>query len=759
MPTVTIDSISTAFGTASYTNTNDSPMKVGKTAGYTMHARVAFAAINPSWYIKSIKLQLRRVDGWASRSLRFGTNASASFGDRSSLDWSKNYSIPKGYEVRQIDVTAYKSILQGYAGNWYFHVTHGSGDSSYAEFNGGSSANRPKLIVEYEEATLSVPGDEFTIDAQKAITVGTAGSGLTHKVSYSIGSASGTVGTGIVAGATVNWKPPAALATQIPSAMAGTIRLTLESYLSGVLTSTLHYDYALNIPASYVPTVSSSAFALSNPTGDTIGIYVQGRSRTICTIGATAPGGASIVEYRLTIGGKTKKSTTSPITSDVLTSTGALTATLTVVDSRGQTATQTKTSAVAVYPYSAPVITALSVERALVDGTLSNDGTYLKFTLTCAFSSLNGLNTKAGSIKYKPAGGSFGAATSLTSALTSVGGYLFTITGTFGAGNVGVGGYIVSVSLTDRYNTSTDEAELSSRAIWIDRHGSGSGVAIGKRATVEGLFDVGIASRFRDAVQFDGAVTIAADALINNTSTDHVNKWGLIAEYSLNKTVFSQIDEVIKIIARRTSAIDSYAPSVLLTLRMDSNDQRFVPSLKLISESPISPALEIALVTSEDATKAYARLYARMSSNSNWSSFISAGYMISSGNVISRSFMGNVTPSISNLPSGTESAILTSDYSTLTLLNGFTGWIRYNMLPSKLVIVRFSITPGTTSSGTTVAQLPSGVRPDPACPFRLFNNSTNTPVNFRAYVSGNLQTGEALTAGANYSGVLMFFLG
>lgn len=521
MPTVTIDSIGTAYGLSSYGNSNASPMEIGKNSayGYTMHGRVKFPAIDKSWYIKSVNLKIRRADSWASRSLRFGTRADGSFANKDTLDWSQNYSIPSGYAVRTLDLTAHKAILQGYTDDWYLHITHGSGTTSFSYYDGQSSGNRPKLVIEYEEATLTVPGDEFTIESQKGITVGTSGSGLTHKVSYSIGSASGVVASGITAGATVNWTPPAALAEQIPSAMAGIVTLTLESYLSGVLTSTLYYNYTLRVPSSYVPTISSATFGLSNPSGDNIGIYVQGRSRTACTINATAPGGATIVEYRLTIGGKTYASATSPITSDVLTATGALNATLVVKDSRGLTATMQRTAAVTVHAYAPPVITALSVERALVDGTLSNDGTYLKFSLSCSFSSLNNLNTKAGSIKYRPVGGSFGAATSLTTHLNSTGDYVFTVNGTFGTGDIGSGGYVVSVSLTDKYNTSTDEGELSSRAIWIDRHGSGSGVAIGKVADVASLFDVGLDSRF------DGVVSLGESGKLGNANLANNAAW------------------------------------------------------------------------------------------------------------------------------------------------------------------------------------------------------------------------------------------
>ena len=231
-------------------------------------------------------------------------------------------------------------------------------------------------------------------------------------------------------------------------------------------------------------------------------MYFLNFSRTVLTISATAPGGATIREYRLTLAGKTYSSASNVITTAVLTAAGALTATVVVVDSRGQSATLTKTSAVTVQPYTAPMITSFSVARCLSDGTLSNSGTYVKYTLACVFSALSNLNTRAGSIKYKVAGGTFSAPLSLTSAMIALGTvFSFTLTGVLGGGAIGAGSYVVSASLTDRYNTTTDDAELASRTIWFDLHGSGEGVAVGKVASTASLFDVGIKANFDQVVQ------------------------------------------------------------------------------------------------------------------------------------------------------------------------------------------------------------------------------------------------------------------
>lgn len=513
MPIETIiTSTGPRWGSSAF-NSSTASLKVGKSGSDSYYGYVGFPPLNPAWYIKSVKLRMKREDAYSTKVLQFGSNQSNAWGNKGALDWSGDFTVASGTGTKEWDLTAHKAILQGYAGTWYLHVAHGSGSNSYCEFNGGTGAASPRLVIEYEEASLTVPGDQFTIGAASAITVGTAGSGLTHELSYAIGAASGVIASDIAAGVMVDWTPGAALAEQMPDAMAGTVTLTLESYLNGTLSSTLQFGYTLNVPASYVPAISAATFALSNPAGDDIGIYVQGRSRGVCTVSAAAPGGASIRSYRLTLAGKTYSSAASVITTDVLTATGALTATVTVVDSRGQTAVLTKASAVTVQPYAAPMLTSFSVARCDAGGNLTNSGAYIKYTLACVFSALSNLNTRAGSIRYKVAGGAYSVPASLSAAMAAQGDvFSFTLTGVLGGGAIGSGSYVVSATLSDRYNTATDEAELASRTIWLDLHGSGEGVAVGKVAETAGLFDVGIASRFRDTAHFDIAPTFSNPA-------------------------------------------------------------------------------------------------------------------------------------------------------------------------------------------------------------------------------------------------------
>ncbi len=512
MPSITITTTTgPRWGDSSF-NSSTAALKVGKSGTATYYGYVGFPALNPAWAIKSITFKMNRTDSYSTHVLQFGSSTSNAWGSKGTQGWKADFSVASGTGTKSWSLTAYKDILQGYTGTWYLHVQHGSGSNSYTEFNGGTGSTSPRLVVEYEDSSLTIPGDQLNIGVQSNITVGNLNSGLTHKVSFSIGSASGALASGgfITAGSVVNWTPDAALANQITDDMVGDITFTLENYSGGVFQSSRALTFPLNVPASYVPTISSAPLALQNPAGDTIGVYVQNRSWAKCTITASSVYGASIVDYRLTLGGVTYTSASNVITTGVLAQYGVLSGTVTVVDSRGQTATFTNASAATVYEYFAPIVTAFSLLRCDAAGVATNVGTYIKYVMSVIFASINNLNTKGGTVAFKVAGAqSYDTAV----ALSTISAYNTTVSGVIGGGAITSSGYVVQATLTDRYNSMPFEASLPSSKLWFDLHSSGEGMAIGKAADTPSLFDVGIASRFRDAAQFDVAPVIAASEI------------------------------------------------------------------------------------------------------------------------------------------------------------------------------------------------------------------------------------------------------
>ena len=103
-----------------------------------------------------------------------------------------------------------------------------------------------------------------------------------------------------------------------------------------------------------------------------------------------------------------------------------------------------------------------------------------------------------------------------------------------------------------------------------------------------------------------------------------------------------------------------------------------------------------------------------------------------------------------------DSANVITD-NTATLLNGFTGWIKYSKLAFGPVIVRIQITPGTLTAFTSIAQLPTGYRPGTIVPI-LFRDSGASGTIKNAFLStdGTIKNTDALTSGATYTATFTF---
>lgn len=107
--------------------------------------------------------------------------------------------------------------------------------------------------------------------------------------------------------------------------------------------------------------------------------------------------GSTISAYATSVNGTTY--TTTSITTGFLTGSGSLAANLTVTDSRGRTATASRSYIC--YAYSNPSVTVAVGERCLQDGTLDDAGTYLKYSFAGVISSCNNKNVATCRLGYK----------------------------------------------------------------------------------------------------------------------------------------------------------------------------------------------------------------------------------------------------------------------------------------------------------------------------------------------------------------------
>lgn len=189
------------------------------------------------------------------------------------------------------------------------------------------------------------------------------------------------------------------VAPYITDRETATFTATLYTYASDGTTligsTTKTFNVTLN--ASYVPTASIGAIT---DTGGLVpagwGILVQGKSKLSYTVTGTPSTGSTISGYSSTVEGVTYN--TSNVETGFIAQSGSISAYVT--DSRGRPSS-TVTSNYTVYPYATPVITVATAERCLQDGTLSDQGTYIKYSFSANVSSCDGNNTPTYQLGYR----------------------------------------------------------------------------------------------------------------------------------------------------------------------------------------------------------------------------------------------------------------------------------------------------------------------------------------------------------------------
>ena len=211
------------------------------------------------------------------------------------------------------------------------------------------------------------------------------------------------------------------------------------------------------------------------------GIYVQTKSKATLTInGASGSYGSTITAYSISGGGYT--STASSFTTGFLNSSGTITFTATVTDSRGRTSAAATVS-ITVQAYAPPSFQSYLSQRCLSSGTINEDGTYIRGLLTFQFSSCGGKNTVSGSIKYKRT--TVSTWTAVSAAFTSGAAVVF------GSGGISTEySYDVQYTLTDAFSSVSIQDIISTAAVVMDFKQGGKGVAVGKVAEKDNCFEV-----------------------------------------------------------------------------------------------------------------------------------------------------------------------------------------------------------------------------------------------------------------------------
>lgn len=350
-------------------------------------------------------------------------------------------------------------------------------------------------------STISSVTSSVEVDGTNKCTVeiSRAVSTHTHTVTWKIGSYTHSATS---VGTSTSYAIPTSWMNAIPSATSGTATVTVTTYSGSTkIGSSVSKNFTLKVPSSIVPSVSATIAMVNGTVPSSWGIYVQGKSK--CTITPSSSGSYSSTIKTITItggtNGKYNKSmtTATPWTTPTLAESGTISFTIKATDSRGRSASITKS--ITVYEYKTPSISAVTAQRCISNGTLNDDGTYLSVSVpTSSYSTCNGKNSRTLTVMYKESSATSWSTTANVSSTASV----------IGAGGISTSkSYNVRFTITDAFTSVTKDVTISTSGCLLNFRKAKDGLSLGKFAETAGL-DVKWNSVFRGSVTVNGALNV-----------------------------------------------------------------------------------------------------------------------------------------------------------------------------------------------------------------------------------------------------------
>ena len=372
--------------------------------------------------------------------------------------------------------------------------------------SGGWSPGTTDLNTDWTACTTIARASSISVSGSQlgsgvSVTIDRKSNSFTHKVEYKfVESDWTTVSSNAATSAT--FTPPVSLATQIPSAETGALTVRVTTFNGSTqIGDSVTKSVNLKVPINIVPSLSGlSATRIDNGVPSSWGIYVKNKSQVkITASGANGAQGSTIAGYSITGPGLSVNASSG--TSEVLSSTGTLTYTCTVTDTRGRTAS--KTVSINVVDYTYPNIS-MSAERCTSDGTKNTNGTYLRVVITFSYASVSGKNSIA----------SKSCSCNGVSNSSFASGTAFVLAANCSIGNH----YTVSASIKDALgNTATASVEVTTSYRILNVNKNKNGLAIGKfseKAAFEVNMDSYFLKNIKSDITVEGALTVNGDVAI-----------------------------------------------------------------------------------------------------------------------------------------------------------------------------------------------------------------------------------------------------
>ena len=265
-------------------------------------------------------------------------------------------------------------------------------DGSWKQFDGALRANKPRLTIVYDvPASVPVP-DKSSVALGGSLTTNLIANeaGASHVVSYNTFDQDGgkwNIASFNIGSATSHtYTIPTSAGNDFPNTQTGRLEVEVTTTVDGESRGSVTHEVTLTLPEDAAPTASCSiarTWAEGVSSAAQLGAFVQSRSGATFDLTGTAKYGATVVSWQLGIDNRvyTASGASASIAHAPIAGSGEVPYTYTVTDSRGLT--RSYTGALMVLAWTAPQITAFSIQRVNSSGAQAVDG-------TCALASVQG---------------------------------------------------------------------------------------------------------------------------------------------------------------------------------------------------------------------------------------------------------------------------------------------------------------------------------------------------------------------------------
>lgn len=368
-----------------------------------------------------------------------------------------------------------------------------------------------------QRSTLSA--NNGTLGTAQTLTVSRRSTALTHTITYTCGTASGTICTKSTS-TSISWTPPLSLASQNKTGTSVSIAFKIVTYSGSTNVGSISKTITCSIPSSVKP---SCKITVTDPTGyyDEFGYYLWGQSKIKVVVTPTLAYGSPIESYTVIANGQTYRS--DEIITGVIGTGSTKGVTVTVTDARGRTSSQVVQN-IPVYRYVKPMLI-LSVGRCNADGTDNDRGEWVNVKFSATVQPINGGNGAVYTLKYKKTSDSNYTLVELNEyeeRYFAEGSYIFAADPE--------SSYDISLTVTDSLYSISQITSVSTAFVLMDWKGSGTGIAFGKKSELDNTMDIDLELHQRQdmyvsnnkkiyGVSTDGTVKNAFQAQNENGNT------------------------------------------------------------------------------------------------------------------------------------------------------------------------------------------------------------------------------------------------